>query len=248
MLTHVYALVRSARAPKARALPDGLPGGEPVRLVPAGPAMWLVVSSVPASDYGQDALARGVRELQWVTPRAVAHERVVGHFLCAPAVLPMQLFTLFESDERALEHVARDRQRIERILDRIGRHAEWGVRLTWDARAARAAAASTTRPASGAAYLSHKRDTLEAGRGRQAAARAVAECVYDALAREAADARRHGDVEHAPGSPVLLDAAFLVSSRRGAAFRAALRRHEAVMRESAIEAALTGPWAAYNFV
>ena len=61
---------------------------------------------MPARDYGEAALARGLQNLDWVGRRAMAHEAVVEHFLPAPAVLPMQLFTLFTSDERALEHVA----------------------------------------------------------------------------------------------------------------------------------------------
>jgi hypothetical protein len=58
----------------------------------------------------------------------VAHEAVVEHFLRAPAVLPMQLFTIFTSDERALEHIAQQRRRVDRIFARIERQQEWGLR------------------------------------------------------------------------------------------------------------------------
>ena len=66
----------------------------------------------------------------------MAHEAVVEHFLKARAVLPMQLFTLFTTDERALSHVTRHARRIERVLARVERQLEWGVRLTFDDRAA----------------------------------------------------------------------------------------------------------------
>ena len=247
-LTHAHALLRAPRRPAMRPIGEGLPGGGPVRLLAAGHGLWLAVSSVPACDYGEEALERGVRDVQWVAPRALAHEQVVGRFLCVPAVLPMQLFTLFESDARAVERVAADRERLEGILDRVTRHAEWGLRLTWDERAARSLSTAACRGASGAEYLARKRDVREAGRRRRTAAQAQAEQVYAVLARTAADTRRHADIEQAPGSPVLLDAAFLVSARRGATFRRTLRRHESLLRDAAIEVAFTGPWAPWNFV
>ena len=134
------------------------------------------------------------------------------------------------------------------VLDRVVRHAEWGLRLTWDERAARETAVPAGSDASGTAYLARKRDVRDAGRRGRLGAQAQAERVYQALAREAADCRRHGDIERAPGSPVLLDAAFLVSSRHGATFHRALRRHEGSLRDAAIDVAFTGPWAPWNFV
>ena len=59
-------------------------------------------------------------------------EGLLEHFLRARAVVPMQLFTIFTADDRAIEHVRRDRRRIEGIVKRIGGHVEWGLRLTWD--------------------------------------------------------------------------------------------------------------------
>ena len=145
-LTYVYCLVRHARQPSLRRVPAGMPGGEAVRLleVPAltSPSTtrraaaarhWLVVSTVPGRAYGEEALQAGLQQLEWIGPRALAHESVVEQFLSADAVLPMQLFALFTNDDRALEHIADDRRRILRILSRIERHLEWGVRLTWDA-------------------------------------------------------------------------------------------------------------------
>ncbi|HET7401006.1 MAG TPA: GvpL/GvpF family gas vesicle protein [Usitatibacter sp.] len=247
-LTHVHALLRAPRRPPMPPIAEALPGGGPLRLLAAGDGLWLAVSSVPARDYAQDALERSVRDVQWVAPRALAHEQVVGLFLCVPAVLPMQLFTLFESDARAVERVAADRERYEGILDRVARHAEWGLRLTWDERAAQSVGAATRNGASGTEYLARKRDVCDAGRRRRTAAQMHAEEVYAILARTAADCRRHGDIERAPGSPVLLDAAFLVPARRGAAFRRTLRRHEGLLRDAAIDVAFTGPWAPWNFV
>jgi hypothetical protein len=262
-LTYVYCLVRSARPPSLRGLPPGIPGGSPVRVLEAAsPAaksrtgrtrQWLIVSSVPRRLYGEAALERGLQQLEWVAPRAVAHEAVVEHFLSADAVLPMQLFTLFMEDARAIEHVTRDQRRIARILDRVTGKVEWGLRLTWDPRtgvdAADGGAGEGRTRASGADYLARKRDLLDLTRARLKRARAAANRMYKAVAREATDARRRTETEQAaPGSRLLLDAAFLVAAKREAAFRVAVRRHAKALAGSGLDLSLTGPWPAYNFI
>ena len=250
MLTYVHALVRAAKRPRPRGAPAAMPGGGPLRLLFAGDALWLVVSAVPASAYGEAALEAGLQDLEWVGPRAVAHESVVEQFLTCRAVLPMQLFTLFKSDQRALEHVLHHRARIDRILDRIERHVEWGLRLTWSETEARQAAQPALAVApSGAAYLAHKKDLLDVGRNQWATARTVADHLYQSLGREAAAACRHTRTEEAaPQSRVLLDAAFLVRSDHCSAFRALLRRQSRGLGDAGVVVSLTGPWPPYNFV
>ena len=257
-LTYVYCLVRSPRRPSMRGVPPGMPGAEGVRVVDAGAGVWAVVSSVPSGGYDEAALAAGLQDLDWVGGRAMVHEAVVEHFLGAPAVLPMQLFTLFTSDQRALAHVARDRRRIDAILARLEGQVEWGVRLSFDEAAVRdaverqhgAGGARRDRAAvSGAAYLARKRDLLDVARGQLAAARTGADRLYRTLARAAADARRRTATEQAvPGSRLLLDAAFLVPARAAKAFRTLLRREARALEASGIMASMTGPWPAYNFI
>jgi triphosphoribosyl-dephospho-CoA synthetase len=205
-----------------------------------------VVSSVPARHYDATALDRGLQRLDWVGARALAHEAVVEHFLTASAVLPMRLFSLFTSDERAIQHVAHDRRRITRILARIGGRVEWGLRVTLSAPQGSVPGSD---PRSGAAYLAHKRNLREAAHTRLARARRDAERVYRAIRRTAVAAKRRTEVEQAtPGSPIVLDAAFLMPAGRGRAFQAAVRRHVRPLQRAGMTVSLTGPWPAYNFI
>lgn len=248
-LTYVYCLVRSARRPSLSGVPPGVPLSEAVRLVevPSG-RTWLVVSSVPQRAYAEEVLDQELQRLEWIGERALAHEAVVEHFLRADAVLPMQLFTLFMTDERAVEHVTRDRRRIGRILSKIAGQVEWGLRLTLDAEA-REVPVRRARVASGADYLARKRDVRDAVRDRAKKARANATRIYRALAAEATAAERRTDVDRTvPGSRVVLDAAFLVPASRTAAFRAVVRRQTEPLKRAGVAAALTGPWPPYNFI
>jgi hypothetical protein len=235
-----------------------MPESADLRAVKAGDSLWAIVSTVPAAAYDEPALATGLQDLDWVGRRAMAHESVVEHFLPSAAVLPMQLFTLFTSDDRALQHIARDRTRIERILTRLARQLEWGLRLSFDEHAARAAVETQARSKSGKApdpepsgtsYLARKRDLLNVTRVQLTEARAEADRLYRAMSREATDARRRTATEQdTPGSRLLLDAAFLVPVRRTDAFRNALRRNARTLSASGIVVSLTGPWPAYNFI
>jgi hypothetical protein len=257
-LSYVYCLVRSARRPALGDPPAAMPDAADLRAVKAGDSLWAIVSTVPADGYDEAALAKGLQDLDWVGRRAMAHEAVVEHFLPAAAVLPMQLFTLFTSDERALEHVGRDRARIDRILTRLTRQLEWGLRLSFDEQAARTAVETgsgkrsgktAAADPSGTSYLTRKRDLLNVTRVQLTEARAEADRLYRAMSREATDARRRTATEQGtPGSRLLLDAAFLVPVRRADAFRNALRRNARTLTAAGLVVSLTGPWPAYNFI
>lgn len=226
--------------------------GAELRLLEAGKDLWLIVSTVPAREFGEDALERGLQDLDWVGRQALAHEAIVERFLKSPAVLPMQLFTLFATDARAVSQVTGDRARILRILKRVEGHVEWGLRLTWDESAARdSVERKHARPglSEGAAFLARKKDLRDVSRVQLEAARKDADRVFRALSKKAADASRRTATERAaPGSRLLLDAAFLVPAPGASAFRAALKQHAPALRRSGIAASLTGPWPPYNFI
>lgn len=238
-----------------------MPGAKPVRALQAGGGVWLIVSTVPAAQYDEAALATGLTNLDWVGRRAMTHEVIVEHFLAAPAVLPMQLFTLFTTDERALEHIARERRRVDRILTRLERQQEWGLRLSFDEKGARQAVEDAHRrpspkgsrrvaPAeSGAAYLARKRDLRDVTGAQLTAAKRAADRLYRAMSSEATESRRRTATEQAtPGSRLLLDAAFLLPKTRANAFRNTLRQHARKLSGSGLVVSLTGPWPPYNFV
>jgi hypothetical protein len=90
---------------------------------------------------------------------------------------------------------------------------------------------------------------LDVSRTQLAAARTAANRVYKAIDRTAAASRRRTSLERAaPGSRLLLDAAFLVPVARSVAFKTAIREQTRTLRGAGIDTSLTGPWPAYNFI
>src|SRR5262245_19079246 len=94
---YLYALVQSPRRPALGRAPAGLPETGAVRVVDAGPQLWLVVAEAPLARYGEDAIERGLQDLDWVSACAVAHEAVLRHFSRRLTTVPMRLFTLFRT-------------------------------------------------------------------------------------------------------------------------------------------------------
>jgi len=229
-----------------------VPAAGAPRAIDAGAGLWLVASDAPADRYGEKAIERGLSDLAWVSERALPHEAVVEYVGRSGTVLPMKLFTLFRSDERALEHVAGQRKRIARLLERLAGREEWGIRLLLDEpRALERAAASArgeAKGASGTEFLLRKKkqrdlslEVIERGGER-------ASTLFDELSRRADGARRRPPPPGPAGRRILLDAAFLVRRGRVKQFQAAARKARAGLERDGYELTLTGPWPPYNFV
>jgi hypothetical protein len=256
-LTYVYCLVADKKRPSARR-PKGPRGLGPVRLLQVGDRpLWLIVADAPGKLYGEEAINDGLRDLDFVSRAAVAHEAVVESFLNSSAVLPMKLFTIFTSDARALDYIAAQRSQIDAVLERVSGHDEWGVRVALDAVAAAPVASGSSRTArhgtaataSGASYLQRKKAQRDATAELTARAGGVVADLYDRLAAVASAARRRGATEvPAQGGPLLLDAAFLVPRSRAKRFSAAVRSQAKLLSPQGYGIAVSGPWPPYSFV
>jgi hypothetical protein len=240
-------------APLIRGVPAGLPGAAPPRALDAGGGLWLIVADAPLELYGAEPIDRKLADLDWVGRCAVAHETVVEHFTGAGTVVPMKLFTLFASDERARARIAAMRAGIDRTVARVAAHEEWGVRISVDEtqavrRAADAARARARGLPDGTGFLVRKQSTRDAVRRLVAGSREDVDVVFDALARLADDTRRRTPAQGEVATRLLLDAAFLVAHARRTSFRAAAQRAAARLGRDGYELTLTGPWPPYNFV
>jgi len=250
--TYLYCLLQSPRQPSLRAMPPGLPGAGKPRAIDAGRGLWLVASDAPLDRYGEKPIERGLQDLAWVSSVAVPHEAVVEHLAKNGTVVPMKLFTLFRSDERALEHVAKERKRIDRLVERIEGREEWGLRVLLDElaalRRARDEAGAISAGAPGAAFLLRKKKEHQAAREVIDRARDRADALFDLLAAKADDARRRPPPPGEVGKRVLLDAAFLLPRKKSKAFQALIRGEAKKLADRDYQLTLTGPWPAYTFV
>jgi hypothetical protein len=255
--TYTFCVVSNATRPRPPRNIPGLPGMGPVRVLDVDRGLFLAVADAPLDRYGEDAINRGLSDLDWVSRAAVAHEAVVESFIRASAILPMKLFTLFASDERAVAHVRGEAARIRAAAKRVANHHEWGVRVTLD----RARAVASTRPprpatpraagptSTGIAYLTRKKAQRDAGVELAERARETVSRVYDRLAARATIARRKSASDlPVQGGPLLLDAAFLVPRGRATTFQSLAAREASTIAPHGYSLTVTGPWPPYSFV
>lgn len=264
--TYVYCLIADTRRPSLARRPEGPSGLGRLRLlavqapVSAAPrrtaapkqktAMWAVVADAPLPKFGEAAINRGLADLDWVSRAAVAHEAVVESFISAAAVLPMKLFTIFTTDDRALDHIRRERGQIARAIERVTHHDEWGLRVVLDRTRASSGGVPTAKAsATGATYLQRKKAQKDAVTELARRAREVVADLYDLLASHASVGRRRAASELPPkGGPLLLDAAFLVRRTKAARFRALVGREARALATEGYALTLSGPWPPYTFM
>jgi hypothetical protein len=257
--TYLYCVVAAPRKPSMRRIPSGLPGLGPVRLLemdgerPRGSlTAWLVVADAPLDRYGEEAINRGLSDLDWVSRAAVAHEAVIESFIAAPAILPMKLFTIFASDDRACEHLRRDAARIRALIRRVANHQEWGLRVVLERAAATTsvkASESDRGAASGRSFLVRKKQMRDRSVELGQHARQTIADLYDRLAEHAATAKRRAASDlPVQGGPLLLDAAFLVAAGKAARFRSAVGGAARTLAREGYHVTLSGPWPPYTFV
>jgi hypothetical protein len=247
--TYLYCVVRSVSRPRAARVPHGLEGATAPEAHEAAPGLWLIAARVPLALYGPSVLETRLRDLDWVSRVALAHEAVVEHFARrrGAVVIPAKLFTMFSTLEKAVEDIARRRRTIERVMKRVAACEEWGIRVT-RSRTVDVVRAGGQRPTSGAAFLAGRKAARDATAIARAEAAAAAERAYGRLARLARETRQR-EAQHEPGTnPPVLEAAFLVRSAARAAFKAEAKRQAAVCAAAGADLTLTGPWPVYNFI
>ena len=250
--TYLYCVAHGRRAPALARAPRGLPGTGPARAIDAGEGLWLVVADAPLERYGAAPVEARLRDLDWVAACATAHEAVVEHVARAATTIPLKLFTLFNTDARAIAHIAKLRPAIDRAVARVAGRQEWGIRVHLDARGARRlqrerATKATAGVTSGTRFLLLKKQEQQAIREALAHGRADVDATFETLAQVADDARRR-QPEDVDGTRLVLDAAFLLLPRRISAFKRAARASATRLARHGYTLTLSGPWPPYNFV
>lgn len=246
--TYLYCLVKSERRPRLARAPRGVPGAGALRLLDGPAGTWLVAADVPLDRYGANQINSRLKDLEWVSERALAHEAVVEFFARAHDVIPLKLFTIFADDQRARVQVG-TAQALSGVFRRIAGCSEWSVRLSCSpavvAEVSRSGAHTRHRE-SGTSFLRRKKNQRDEVHKAALAARAAVEQVFrrlDGVARDAV--RKQSDL---PGSHLMLDAAFLVPRTKVRAFEREVARLSASASKGGCELVMSGPWPPYHFV
>jgi len=250
---YVYGIVPAASASAVdgaglRGIDEGA-----VHALAVGP-FAAVYSEVDADEYGEAGLNDRVRDLEWLTPRAAAHQEVNAKILdLAGVVLPLSFGALYRDDDRVREMLREDvPARTERLRTLEGR-GEWVVTVVRDGGEERDGNGELrdidrqiAESAPGRGYLLTKR---RATVSREATARADADAAERALAQLVRASERAYREPVAQGGPdvVVLRVSLLAQRAKATDIDAAIAKVGDDLAPLGYHVRSTGPWPAYRF-
>ena len=222
-----------------------------------------LVSVLDGAVYSPSAIERASGDVEWLSPRAVAHDRVLTWASDHGAVIPLPMFSLF-SGESAVQRMLSDRgPQLSRTLSRVANGREYALRVyRIDAELAPAVVglsprlselARTAGAASiGQRYLLERKLETEKKAEMRVVTKQIVEEIVDALSRSALSVHRSAipKTPAADGSrgTMVLNAAYLIAPAALEAFQrtltALVERHGA----HGFRFDFTGPWPPYHFV
>lgn len=225
------------------------------------PVANVLVSRLPGSRYAPQVIEQSSGDVSWLSPRAMAHDRVLTWAQEHGGVIPLPMFTMFGSTDALTRSLVERADGIERVFGRVAGADEFGVRihrrhdrmlaaidrLDPELKALRAEAASAP---PGQRYLLERKIDERSKTSVRTVSQRLAREVYDALRRIARDAVARPLTPDASRADVtlVLNGAFLVDRAHVDEFRAAvgarIREHE----PDGLAFDFTGPWPPYNFV
>ena len=249
---YLYCVVRAARRPSlvARAAP-GFPAARARRRTSC---RLLSGSSRPRSRWNlwtRSTSSRGCAIWTGCRRPPLAHEAVVEHFSRArgAVVVPMKLFTMFSSMDKAIADVAAGKTAIERAMRHIAGSRGMGRPDHAPSRRGRSRQPASAAPGVGGRVSGRQeRRARRDGEGPRGVAGGGGRGLHspDALrqgraAAAAAAGAGHQSSDSRSGVP---------RDRRlaRARFKAEAKRQAALCASAGADMTLTGPWPAYNFI
>jgi hypothetical protein len=255
--TYLYCVVKGdAAAPREKSrgkAPSGLAAAGPPRTIDVGDGYHVVVSSVPLKLYSAEAIEGKLHDLEWVGAAASAHETVVEQAAQGGTVVPMKLFTIFSTDERAFEHVRKMKKSLDKVVAKIAGCEEWGLRILFDESSAakakeKLAATKPKAPVTGTSFLLRKKAHEESRRRLTSEAKHEVDDLFVRLEKTAKSSVRRPPPNRELAGQVLLDAVFLVPSARLTRFKSTVATSAKDLANEGYHVTLTGPWPAYSFI
>jgi len=223
-------------------------------------SLTAVVSVVPLSEFGEDALESRLADATWTAIHAMRHEQVVEHFASRTSVVPLRFGTIYMDSAGIEQMLGENEKKLSKIVERLSGRVEWGVNVYCNRQTLmdnitnlsprlRQMREEAKEASPGQAYLLQKKiETQRADEAKVEIARAVDD--IEQVLNQHSDGStklRILKVETTEHGELKAKFAFLVLKAEFESFRNAAEELAQTMEQSGIRIELTGPWPAYNF-
>lgn len=253
-LDYVYCVVPSTFT--FTNAPEGIDETQ-LRLVPCDDVA-AIVSTLDGDAYAPAHIEHNVTNVDWLKPRAIAHDRVVTWASDHDATVPLPMWTIFSDHTTITQALNTLNPKLRASLETIRNAREYTVRLFADLTKL-LQHASTLSPhlaelerriataSPGQAYLFRKKLDAERKTEVRTIARHIADETFTTLAAHAKDATRD-PLPQSDEATAVLNASFLVDTATYDHFRQALTDLVTRYTPTGFHFDFTGPWPAYHFV
>lgn len=259
VLWYVYGIVPASLAPST--MPSGL--DDAVVGMERGEDIAALVSTLHGAQYEPEALETSSGDVDWLSPRAVAHDRVLTWASDLGPVVPLPMFSLFSGRDAVCTMLRDKSEELSSTLARLAKGREYALRVyrvdvellesmsTLSPRlAALEAMAAAASP--GQRYLlGRKLDTEKKNEMRAVTQGLVDEVVTALNAHSLKSARspipRAVDADGPNRGVMILNAAFLVSPNDLRDFQQTLTSLVERHASHGLRFDFTGPWPPYHF-
>jgi hypothetical protein len=226
---------------------DGCGWEDPIVAVPVA-GLRAVVSACPMERFTGPAAETRLADLEWVLPRAAAHDRVIARVMTAATVFPLPFGTLFSATAALAVEAAGRRRTLLDFFARMAGREEWAVKALLDREQATEARLGALYPqaedesAGGRGYLLRQRRRLEAER-------AITPWLSRVIVDLDTELRRTCEavVIRPARDPAVANRACLLPAERAPALREAIGRLASPLTDSGLDLHCTGPWPLYSF-
>jgi hypothetical protein len=220
-----------------------VPGAGVPRLLLIDHDIWAVVADAPLERFTGEALQQEMQDVDSISRHAFAHASVIEFFFRRSPVIPLKLFTLFSSDEKARSDVRSRLASLKRMFAALAGLEEWGVRIIAGEVEAEAARALD----SGHDYLQLKKRLHKQTAAPPRATMQAVDRALRSIGRHASKTRKEM-FPPAGGRPYIRGASFLVKASRRAAWKKEAERIASGLAAQGHRLEMSGPWPPYHFV
>jgi hypothetical protein len=259
---YVYGIVPAKFAPTT--LPSGLDDVDVTIERFDGTRVAALVSILDEKRYAPNAVETNSGDVEWLSPRAVAHDRVLTWASDLGAVIPLPMFSLFSGRDAVRAMLDERSAELEETLEKLGTGREYALRVyridrellgvitTLSPRLGELAATAAAASPGQRYLLERKLETEKKAEVRVVTQRVVDEIMSELGAHASLQARSpiprvsEADAAASNGSMVL-NAAFFVTPDAFEAFQKTLTSLIERHGTTGLRFDFTGPWPPYHF-
>ncbi|NCC29045.1 MAG: hypothetical protein EOM22_13115 [Gammaproteobacteria bacterium] len=208
----------------------------------------VILSRVPLGRFTGAEAEQRLADLDWLVPRAAAHDRVIARTMESATVFPLTFGTLFSSLSAIALEVAARRHALLDFFERMAGCEEWAVKVAMDRDRAIAARMQALYPdvgelpAGGRGYLLRQRRRGEAEQALGPWLKVQLACLDEAL-RASCETLLIRPARDA----VVASRACLVARDRAPSLKEAIEGSREAFAEQGLHLHCSGPWPLYSF-